>query len=183
MRHHPDLNPELLEPKEPVPNIPAELSASLNARGTYSTIHFVVRLSPRIHRLLDKVTNGSHLTTELDVETVQAFSTYLHETIHWWQHIGSTAGLVLSLAYPAQSHQNRNHLEAVLRLAGPKKSLLAWAEDAARGGMKDTEPVLMAANTAVNNAIDAEFYKAITMHPPSTAELSKSPYFESMGHS
>jgi hypothetical protein len=49
---------------------------------------------------LDKVTNAPHCIDGIDSETIQAaLSTYLHETVHWWQHIGSTAGLVSSLAY------------------------------------------------------------------------------------
>jgi hypothetical protein len=34
---------------------------------------------------------------------MEAMSTYLHETIHWWQHVGNTAGLFLSLTYPVQA--------------------------------------------------------------------------------
>jgi hypothetical protein len=180
---HLELNPELLEPEETTLDAPAEFGACLNARGLYSTTHFVVRLSPRIHRLLDKATTGAHAAREIDSETIQAFSTYLHETVHWWQHVGSTAGLVLSLAYPAQAHQNTEHLKEVLRLAGPKKSLMRWAEGAARGGMTDDEAVLRAANLAVNNAVDAEFYKFITLSPRSVADVAQSPYFESVGHS
>jgi hypothetical protein len=29
-------------------------------------------------------------------DVAQAFSTYLHETIHWWQHVGTSAGLMLT---------------------------------------------------------------------------------------
>jgi hypothetical protein len=177
-----ELNPKLLEPEELTLDAP-EFAACLNARGLYSTTHFVVRLSPEIHRLLDKVTSGVHPTREFDGETIQAFSTYLHETVHWWQHIGSTAGLVLSLAYPAQAHQNAEYLKTVLRLSGPKKSLMRWAEDAALGGMTDDEPLLRAANSAVNNAIDVEFYKMITLNPRAVADASRSRYFESVGHS
>lgn len=143
---------------------------------------FVVRLSPKIHRLIEKVSTGVYYTDELDDDTIQAFSTYLHETVHWWQHMGSTAGFILSLAYPAQAHQNTEHLATVLRLAGPKKSLKRWAENAARGGMTIDEPVLRSANIAVNNAIDREFYKQIVLNPPATVEASKDRYFESVGH-
>jgi hypothetical protein len=176
------LNPELLEPEELTLDVPTEFAASLNARGLYSTIHFVVRLSPKIHRLLGMLPDGVHARSDVDAETAQAFSTYLHETVHWWQHIGSTAGLMLSLAYPAQAHQNIDDLRTVLRLIGPKKSLLLWAENAARDGMTDNEPVLSSANIAVNNAIDAEFYKLITLNPAAVAGISTNRYFESVGH-
>ena len=182
MLPHLELNPELLEPEELTLSAPAGFAASLNAHGLYNTIHFVVRLSPKIHRLMDKAATGIYAVGEVDGETIQAFSTYLHETMHWWQHIGSTAGLVLSLAYPAQAHQNAEHLKTVLRLVGPKKSLMGWAENAARGGMTIDKPELASANHAVNNAVDVEFYKLITLDPPATVEFSKDPYFESVGH-
>ncbi len=74
------------------------------------TTQFVVRLRPEIHRLIDGVTTGLYDPNELDSKTIQAFSTYLHETVHWWQHMGSTAGLIMSLVYPAQAHQNTSRL-------------------------------------------------------------------------
>ena len=43
------------------------------------------------------------------IDRAQAFSTLLHETVHWWQHVGSTYGLMLSLTYPTQLHGNYNH--------------------------------------------------------------------------
>ena len=147
MLQHLDLRPDLLEFEEMTLNAPTNFAACLNARGLYSTTHFVVRLSPKIHRLMDKVSTGVYITGEVDSETIQAFSTYLHETVHWWQHMGSTAGLVLSLAHPAQAHQNAEHLATVLCLAGPKKSLLRWAENAARAGMTIREPLLRSANS------------------------------------
>jgi hypothetical protein len=81
---HLELNPQLLEPEGLTLDAPSEFAACLNARGIYSTMHFVVRLNPEIHRLLDKATADGHATGEFDGETIQAFSTYLHETVHWW---------------------------------------------------------------------------------------------------
>jgi len=49
----------------------------------------------------------------------------------------------------------------------------------------DTSPGLFAANVAVNNAIDIEFYKAIALNPSRAAliEVMHHRYFESVGHS
>ena len=180
MIDHLDLNPELLESEPLVPEVSPDFPAILNVRGLYSTTEFVLRLSPRIHQLIDAVPSGVYSTDDLDAEIIQAFSTYLHETVHWWQHIGSTSGLILSLAYPGQAHQNSKHLAAVIERFGPKKSLIEWSEKAALAGRSDVE--LGPANSAVNNAIDVEFYKAITLEPPRLRKLLDSAYFETMGH-
>ena len=183
MLDHLDLDQTLLDGDRSVPEAPSDFAACLNAHGTYSTIHFVVRLSPRVHQLVDAARKGIYRSDDLDGETVQAYSTYLHETIHWWQHMGSTAGLILSLGYPAQAHQNGERLEEFLRHVGPKKSIMRWAEMALRAG--DTSPGLFAANVAVNNAIDIEFYKVIALNPSRAAliEVMHHRYFESVGHS
>lgn len=177
-----DLDPALLEPVAKPLRAPGEFAACLNQLGTYTTEHFVLRLSPWVHKLVDAISSGVNVSEEIDGETVQAYSTYLHETIHWWQHIGSTSGLILSLTYPAQAHQNVEHLEKVLKLVGPKKSLKRWAEDAARAGLTDEDPGLRAANMAVNNAVDAEFYKIATVMPTLIPQAMQDPYFETVGH-
>ncbi len=65
--------------------------ASLNAHGMYETMRFVLRLSPRNHELMDSIQNGEYDGDEIPPEALRAYSTYLHETVHWWQHVGSTS--------------------------------------------------------------------------------------------
>jgi hypothetical protein len=179
---HLDLDPTLLEPLAKPLRAPQEFAACLNQLGSYTTEHFVLRLSPKVHELVDAVTSGVYASGEVDGATVQAFSTYIHETVHWWQHVGSTSGLVLSLAYPAQAHENAEHLETVLKHVGAKKSLKRWAEEAALAGVTIADPSLRAANMAVNNAVDAEFYKIATVIPASIPDAMADPYFETVGH-
>jgi hypothetical protein len=178
-----ELHHELLDPRHDALAARADFAACLNARGVYNTIHFVLRLSPRIHKLIEAIPAGFHSPKDLDSETIEAFSTYIHETVHWWQHVGSTAGLIYSLSYPTATHSNAESLKSVLQLVGPKKSVLLWAEREQRAGRSAADPGLQAANTVVNNAIDLEFYKAFTANPMIAGELVKSPYFESIGHS
>ncbi len=180
--HQTTLDPSLLEAEPHQRDAPADFAACLNARGLYNTNHFVLRLNPRIHQLVDEVTSTVRPIEDLSAEAIQAYSTYLHETIHWWQHMGSTSGLVLSLARPVQAHLNGSHLETVLATVGGHKSLKTWAEHQARNGATIDDPALRAANIAVNNSVDAEFFKAIVMHPPVTATLQQDRYFESVGH-
>jgi hypothetical protein len=83
MLDHLELDPELLDAARSLPDAPSDFAACLNAYGTYNNIHFVVRLSPRVHQLLNAVPTGIYATSELDSETIQAYSTYLHETVHY----------------------------------------------------------------------------------------------------
>lgn len=170
----------LLEPEYQLQEPHPEFSACLNAHGVYNTEQFVLRLSSRIHKLVDAIVTDVATTDEIDDETFQAFSTYLHETVHWWQHVGSTSGLVLSLQYPAQAHQNQEHLRLLLNRIGPKKPLRRWAEQQARSA--PNSPELRAANIAVNNATDSEYYKRIALRPRLIEQASQDRYFESLGH-
>lgn len=57
--------------------------ATSGAHGLYNTLQFVLRLSPEVHRRLGYLSEGISDGAKLDFETVQAASTYLHETVHW----------------------------------------------------------------------------------------------------
>lgn len=173
-----ELDPHLLNPIAS----PVVFNATLDAHGTYTTEHFVLRLSPRVHELVDALTKG-----ETDgfaaAELFQAYSTYLHETIHWWQHMGSTAGLILSLAYPAQVYGSMTFLQEFGKEVGCIKPVKAWAHRAMLEGKTHLDPELAAANIAVNNALDIDFFKQIALSPKNAMQLQRTPYFESVGHS
>lgn len=172
------LDPHLLNPT----SSPPTFNATLNAHGTYNTEHFVLRLSPRVHELVDALTKGE--TDGFDTaELYQAYSTYLHETIHWWQHMGSTAGLIFSLAYPAQVYGSMTFLETFAKSVGGIKPIRTWAHREMVNGNSHLDPALANANIAVNNALDINFYKQLTLSPPVVLELQRTPYFESVGHS
>ncbi len=174
---------ELVEPITSLNDQPTTFEACLNARGTYTTEHFVLRLSPRVHELIEAVPTGVYSASSLSAETIQAYSTYLHETVHWWQHVGSTAGLVFSLAYPAHSHVNHTHLRDWLEMVGPRKSIRTWAEKEMLGGLTHENSAVREANIIVNNAMDVEFYKAFTYDPQCAEEIFANRYFECVGHS
>lgn len=161
---------------------PGVFNATLNAHGTYTTEHFVLRLSPRVHELVDAITKRETDGHDM-ADLIQAYSVYLHETIHWWQHMGSSAGLMLSLAYPAQVYGSMAFLQQFGRSAGCVKPVKTWAHSAMVAGATHSDPTLAAANIAVNNALDIDFYKKIALSPKYALELRHTPYFESVGHS
>jgi len=177
-------DPLLLYPLDESAALTGNLQSCLNAYGLYSTLHFVLRLSPAIHRTLASTPTGIYTGAQLSFEQVQAFSTYLHESVHWWQHIGSTAGLMLSLSHPVQSHANYTQLKIFLREVGPKKSILRFnkkPEDKSR----HSKAGLRATNIIVNNFKDIQFFQTLAMAPELFRQhsIGDDPYFENVGHS
>jgi len=155
-----------------------------NALGLYDTMQFVLRLRPDVHKIIEKLPNRLVKSNELDFESFQAFSTYLHETVHWWQHIGSTSGLLLSLSYPSQMHINDSLLEDFIKETGKIKSI----EKYNRLYAKHYEPEKQTnefhiINQILNNYHDIEFFKHITINPKHVKTIIENGYFVSIGHS
>lgn len=157
-----------------------------NALGLYDSMQFVLRLRTDVHQkmkvLTDAVQNND--IDNIDFEGYQAYSTYLHETIHWWQHIGSISGLILSLSYPSQTHLNQELLEEYLKKTGKIKSIDKYNKQNATefNPNKQTEEFIII-NFILNNYHDIEFFKYITINPKLINEIRKNPYFESVGNS
>ena len=181
MRMH-DVCKALTDPEGDVFAVPDDYAASPGYRGAYSPDKFFIKLTPRIHQLVDAITRRETDGYAVD-ELISAYSTYLHETIHWWQFVGSTAGLIMSLCYPAQCTSNISALRAVIQKHGPKKSLKTWAQQTLISGGPDANAELSDANQAVNNTVDINFYKIFVTSPNRAAELFEDPYFECVGHS
>lgn len=158
-------------------DLPPALYALSNARGLYNPMHCVVRIRPDLQELLRELPAGVHHARNLTPKTVLAYSTQLHETIHWWQHVGSTIGLLLSLSYPMQAHLNHQYLKESLRAFGPAKPLRRYHLDTDHG---DEEGRLL--NRILNNWHDIEFARRLLLRPTEFAELAKDRYFESIGH-
>jgi len=175
-----ELNTRLLDNGLGLIDSPADLNACLNAHGLYNSVQCVLRLSPEVHRRIADLPHGI-VTTPIRFDALQAYSTYLHETIHWWQHIGSTTGIMLSLSYPAQAHANHPRLKDLLRKIGPKKSIRRWATTAAGASRPETPRGL--ANIAVNNHFDIEFFRILAMDPRVIRQVVEHPLFDSIGHS
>jgi len=162
--------------------LPPKLRASWKARGLYSPLQFVLRLRGDVHRALNSAPVGISVPNQLSSEQIYAFSTYLHETIHWWQHAGSTSGLFLSLIYPAQSHLNHRHLMHILSELGPIKSLRDYNLKNARPRDQESE-LDRQINIALNNWHDIEFYRWLVTDPRNIEDKVRDTYFECVGHS
>lgn len=160
----------------------SEFNAIFNAHGLYNTEQFVLRLSPKNHSLIDKIVDSDFDQSNLDSNTVQAYSTYLHETIHWWQHVGSTTGLVMSLCYPLQTHSNIEHIKEWCSLGYSRKSIKETAKEGELSGKTHIDEGQALANTIVNNTMDFEFFKKWILKPEISIDIYNDPYFESQGH-
>lgn len=176
------LNIDLLDDPRGLIASPGDLNACINAHGLYNSFQFVLRLSPEVHRKISELPKGI-VAGPIDFDCVQAFSTYLHETIHWWQHIGSTIGLLLSLSYPAQAHANYSHLKNLLAAIGPKKSIYRLVETQAVSGSADPTTPSGLANIILNNYFDIESFRSLVTSYGTVREVVENPLFESVGHS
>lgn len=161
-------------------DFPDDLYSSPDCRGLYSPLQFVVRLRKDFHDLLNTNTQSFVKGKDADSQLIWAFSTFFHETIHWWQHVGSTTGLMLSFAYPAQSHVNHTHLLELLRTLGPYKSLKTIELQKYDQLTKEQRHHL---NIILNNWHDIEFNRRIILDPSRLDAVVHSPFFDSIGHS
>lgn len=177
------LDAKLLVEKEESWPLPSELYSCWNVRGLYNPTQFVLRLRPDIHKELESIEPGIRSNGDLQFEQIQAFSTYFHETIHWWQHVGSTLGLVLSLLYPAQAHVNNKDLKKLIQDIGPVKSILKYDKLQSNVPLEDEHETDKRINRILNNWHDIEFFRWLVIDPKKAANVISSPYFESLGHS
>ncbi len=159
-----------------------EFHAVLNAHGLYNTEQFVLRLSPRNHALIDQITAGQHDLSGISGETLQAYSTYLHETVHWWQHVGSTTGLLLSTCYPNQTHMNFGDIAEWCKIVRPSKSIRTWSLNGELSGETHLNSAQALANTVINNFMDIHFFKVWLLRPDLSGNIYDNTYFESQGH-
>jgi len=153
--------------------------ATHQARGLYSGTQFVLRLSPEVHRLLATVKSGIH-SGAMGFEVKQAFSTFLHETVHWWQHVGSSYGLMLSLSYPTQTQANYGHLKRLIDQIGFKKPLRKYIE--LHDGPSAPHTPLGLANTILNNHFDIETFRLLSVFPQRADRVVSDPLFDCVGH-
>src|SRR6202000_762507 len=95
--------------------------------------------------------------------------------------VGSTAGFIASMTYPAQAHANTKHLKQFLAAFGAHKPLRKFIESLTGPGGEGTPSGL--ANTIVNNHFDIEFFRLLIQDPRLIPDIAKSPVFDCVGHS
>ncbi len=161
-------NSELLNTKEQ-----DTLDYNSSYKGCYSSMQFVVRLRNDVRYHLNE-------ETELSPEKYQAFSTYLHETIHWWQHIGSNFGFLLNTSYPSFAASSFAHLKELANKGLFYKSLLKYDEKYySENGVADIDEL----NIIVNNFFDLEYAKIFSLDNKNISKIKEDRrFFLSIGH-
>jgi len=109
-------------------------------------------------------------------------STYLHETIHWWQHIGSTYGLIFGLNFPVQSYCTHKELNLLTSKIGFVKSIRQFMDGLGPDLQRGYETDAGLANFIINQHYDLEAYRWITFDGRSAGKIVRNPLFESVGH-
>ena len=171
---------------EPVPQVAFEdtFQACINAHGVYESQKFALRLSPTVHAVDSAIAKAETGSGKLTGQELQAYSTFLHETVHWWQHKGSTSGFLRSLMYPLQTHSHITELREILRVIGPEKPIIHVALKGELGLFPDHARTLVpVANTVANDFMDTEFFLAQFLSPSVAQSVAPHPYFQSTGHS
>jgi hypothetical protein len=176
------LNPDLYETIETSEDV-HNFAACLQAHGVYEGQRYVIRLSPAVHQLIEGLRiKASQGQIDCNGEELQAYSTYIHETVHWWQHKGSITGFIRSMVYPLQTHYNTGSLIEILRTMGPRKSIKAIGLESRLGLLDEKTEVAVAANLITGSFMDTEFYLRLTFNPALDEEIYWDPYFEAAGH-
>ena len=153
------------------------------AHGLYHTQQFALRLSREIHSTLGSLAPGVATNDEVGYDATQAMSTYLHETIHWWQHIGSTFGFVYGLNYPVQSHVAHSDLVALAERDGFRKSVYKRVLELGPDAPGGPETTAGLANRIINNHFDLIAFRAFSLGPKYAERVVREGLFESVGHS
>ena len=148
------------------------LNFNSSIRGSYSTLQFVIRLHKDVRHHLDQ--DG------ITPEKFQAFSTFLHETIHWWQHIGSHFGFILNTSYPSFAASSFEHLKTLISKDLAYKSLVKFEENYFNEkGVCDIEEL----NIIVNNFYDLDYAKLFCLDNKNIKDIVKDKrLFLSIGH-
>lgn len=146
--------------------------------GLFDPLTFVVRLDEKIQKLIEE--NHKH-PIQWSTEELFATVTLLHETIHWWQYIGTTFGLFESLSIASQSSSARQLLQRWSEKYGARKPTTTALKQAFSNSCKDELELLINLN---KNWMDIELSSTIIHHRPYLISiLYSNPYFSSIGTS
>lgn len=166
------LNPTLLNSIGLLENNFDDANYKEQCKGSYNPMQFVLRLHKDVHIELKKNIK--------DFESVQAFSTFMHETIHWWQHVGSHLGFLTSLSYPALAHTIHNDLITLITKDVKFKSIKQYDIYRINNKEKHNNPEI---DRILNYYYDISYAHSFILNNPSINEISKDRrFFLHMGH-
>lgn len=159
-----------------------EINPNDAKRGLYNNIFYILRLHPDVQEILRIMTLDENDDYYTEFEKLQAMSTFFHENLHWWQYIGSTSGLIMSLSLPAQVLASLDSFKEYLELVGNKKPISLYnIQNSTNEKKEDAE--FRAINIILNNFYDIYYYRQRVKRPLKIKDACKEAFFESIGHS
>lgn len=166
-----DLNPKLVNTLDLLDSN-SPLGLQEKAAGSYNPMQFVIRLHKDIHKELKNKKNT--------FEKLQASSTFMHETIHWWQHVGSHLGFLTSLGYPALAHTLHKDLTTLTDRGIKFKSIKQYDKKYIPNEEKNNNPEI---NSILNYYHDVSYANSFILDNKSIVDISKDRrFFLHMGH-
>lgn len=151
-------------------------------RGLYNNIFYILRLRHDVHDVLRIISSDESNDYYSEFEKLQAMSTLFHENLHWWQYIGSTSGLIMSLSLPAQVLASLDSFKEYLEIVGNKKPIILYNEhNLTKENEEDAE--FKSINIILNTFYDVYYYRQRVKRPLKITEACKEVFFESIGHS
>lgn len=151
-------------------------------KGLYNNIFYILRLRHDVHEVLRVITSDENSDYYTEFEKIQAMSTLFHENLHWWQYIGSTSGLIMSLSFPAQVLASLDSFKEYLEIVGNKKPVILYNEYNLTEENKE-DAKFKAINIILNIFYDIYYYRQRIKRPQKITEACKEVFFDSIGNS
>jgi hypothetical protein len=141
-------------------------------KGLYNNIFYILRLRHDVHEVLRVIASDENSDYYTEFETIQAMSTLFHENLHWWQYIGSTSGLIMSLTFPAQVLASLDSFKEYLEIVGNKKPVILYNEYNLTEETKE-DAKFKAINVILNTFYDIYYYRQRIKRPQKITEACK----------
>ncbi len=150
--------------------------------GIYEPSSLVVNFHPSIESFIrtasECMLNPSTSNNITTVKQLGHYSTYIHETMHWWQFIASTAGFIQTLACSSQSLMTAINIQRMNNDFILCKPLIEQARSDKSTNPKGDWAIL---HTLVNSWFDVEYGICCMNSPEKLAKFCADGFFESVG--
>ncbi|GAN69485.1 hypothetical protein [Acetobacter orleanensis] len=156
-------------------------TATNGVRGLYSPHDFYMDLSEDIMKNIENLNKDDSVQAEFiekNIGNIVSFSTYLHETIHWWQHIGSSSGFLQSLSSFSLVYECKSEIKKIISEIGNVKPLIKFYKK--HCGEKFN--CIDSFNVLINDYLDINFAINLILKPSKLSEFYKDYYFLGRGH-
>lgn len=124
-------------------------------RGVYSIRSFYVDFAGEIFEKLN-LDDGLQIDGK-NPESIEMYSTFIHETLHWWQAIGSISGLIDSLSGFIVTLLLHDEIKYIIDQIGVEKSFITYLSE----NYEEDSDLINKINLVVNTYKDACFFKLL----------------------